>query len=49
MFKLWFMGGPEIDAEITDKFKSTLLEIPTKKDAWMTDHSGRLSLILVCD
>ena len=42
------MGGPDLDALLTEKFKDTLIDAENKK-SWLTDHSGRLSYILMTD
>ena len=46
--KVWYMGGPDLDKVLTDKFQHLYPQIHTKM-SWLNDHNGRLSYILLCD
>ena len=50
MMKRWFGGGPQVDKEITEKFKQDLVDIGhgTLRH-WMADRDGKLATIILCD
>ena len=48
--KIWFGGGPEIDAALTQMFKADLEAISAgQNEHWKNDHLGKLAYIIVCD
>jgi uncharacterized protein (DUF924 family) len=49
-FKRWFMGGPELDREIRERFVPTIeLALAGGLDDWARTARGRLALIIVLD
>jgi uncharacterized protein (DUF924 family) len=48
--KLWFGGGPEVDAKIRERFGSLLERAKRGElDDWASDPRGRLALIILLD
>jgi uncharacterized protein (DUF924 family) len=47
---LWFMGGPEIDREITERFGATLAAAERGElDTWAASPEGALALVILFD
>jgi uncharacterized protein (DUF924 family) len=48
--KRWFLGGPEMDADVQARFASTVEDaLAGRLEAWVDTIRGRLSLVLVLD
>lgn len=48
--KRWYGFNPEIDQQITHRFKATLLEAETGKlDSWSNSPTGSLALVILLD
>ena len=48
--KIWFGSAPEIDKDITEKFKDDLLKVASGEyDSWKKDRDGKLASIILCD
>jgi uncharacterized protein (DUF924 family) len=48
--KLWFGGGPEVDAKIRERFGDLLEQAKRGElDAWAAEPRGRLALIILLD
>jgi uncharacterized protein (DUF924 family) len=48
--KLWFGGGPDLDAQIRDRFGELLARAKRGElDAWAEEPRGRLALIILLD
>ncbi len=46
----WFMGGPEMDAEVRERFTATVeAALAGDVDAWANTIRGRLALVIVLD
>src|SRR5687767_448623 len=46
----WFMGGPDTDREITERFGAAVMDASAGKlDGWADTPSGRLALVIVLD
>ena len=50
MMKVWYGGGAEIDADITQKFKADLEAAGNgEREHWLNDHFGVLAYIILTD
>lgn len=48
--KRWYMGGPELDAQIVERFGEAVEQaLAGKLEHWAADVRGRLALIIVLD
>lgn len=46
----WFLGGPALDAEITERFGAAVeAAVEGGLESWMTTPRGRLALVIVLD
>ena len=50
LFNKWYFGGPEVDKELTEKFKEHLDKAAAGEyDHWKNDRDGRLAFVILCD
>jgi uncharacterized protein (DUF924 family) len=46
----WYMGGPELDREITERFRADVdAAIAGELDGWADDLRGRIALVILLD